>query len=115
MRYLFLGYADEDVQRAWTPAESNAVIERHAEFGARMRAAGKFVAGVGLDWSAKSAVVRHRDDGGFLVTEGPFAETSEQIGGLYILECDDHDEALALAEQIPFSPGMSLEVRPAPY
>jgi hypothetical protein len=115
MRYLFLGYADQDVERGWTSDELNAVIEQHSAFGARMREAGKFVAGVGLDASAAAAVVRHRGDGDFLVTDGPFTETSEQIGGLYILECDDYDEALALAKQIPFSPEMAIEVRPAPY
>lgn len=115
MRYLFLGYADEKAQRAWTPQERAAVIEQHAEFGARMRAAGKVVAGVGLEPSDKTAVVRRDGRGEFVVTDGPFAETNEQIGGLWILECDDHDEALALARQIPYSPGLAVEVRPAPY
>jgi hypothetical protein len=115
MRYLFLGYADQDVAREWTSAELNAIIEQHAAFGARMREAGKFVAGVGLDAHERVNVIRRRADGDFLVTDGPFAETSEQIGGLYILECTDHDEALALAREIPFGPGMAIEVRPAPY
>lgn len=112
MRYLFLGYADD---REWTSAELNAMIEQHAAFGARMREAGKFVAGVGLESSDRATVVRRKGKDDFLVTDGPFAETSEHIGGLYILECDDHEEALVLAEQIPFSEGMAIEVRPAPY
>jgi hypothetical protein len=115
MRYLFLGYADEGAERAWTPAELEAVIEQHAAFGARMRAAGKVVAGVGLEPSDKSTVVRHDGDGGYVVTDGPFAETNEQIGGLWILDCDDREEALELAKQLPYSPGLAVEVRPAPY
>jgi hypothetical protein len=115
MRYLFLGYADESAVRAWTPDELEAMIEQHAAFGARLRATGKVVAGVGLEPSDKTAVVRHDGRGDFVVTEGPFTETNEQVGGLWILECDDHEEALALAKEIPYSPGLAVEVRPAPY
>jgi hypothetical protein len=114
MRYLFLGYSDANVVRDWTPGELEAVIERHAAFGARMREEGKFVAGVGLDAHDDAAVVRRRGDD-YVVTEGPFAETNEQIGGLYVLECADRDEALGLAKQMPFSDSMSIEVRPAPH
>jgi len=114
MRYLFLGYADPNVERDWSPGELEAVIERHAAFASRMRDEGKYVVGAGLSASEPAAVVRPNGSG-FVVTEGPFAETSEQIGGLYILDCADRDEALALAKQMPFSDTMSVEVRPAPH
>lgn len=91
-----------------------AVIDKHAAFAARMRDEGKFVAGVGLSANEATAVVRP-NGGDFVVTEGPFAETSEQIGGLYILDCADRDEALALARQMPFTDTMAVEVRPAPH
>ena len=114
MRYVFLGYADPSVERDWTPDELEAVIDKHAAFAARMRDEGKFVAGVGLSASEATAVVRPNGSD-FVVTEGPFAETSEQIGGLYILDCADRDEALALALQMPFTDTMAVEVRPAPH
>jgi hypothetical protein len=115
MRYLFLGYADQTAERAWTKEELAANIEEHAAFGARMREAGKFVAGAGLEAAGRTSVVRHRGDGDFVVTDGPFTETAEQIGGLWILDCVDDAEALALAKQMPYSPGLAIEVRPAPY
>ncbi|MEV0643965.1 YciI family protein [Phytomonospora sp. NPDC050363] len=114
MRYLFLGYSNEKAERELPAEELERVIALHADFGARMRAEGRFVAGVGLADSAETKVVRRAADGGDLVTDGPFAETAEQIGGLYILECADHDEAIALARRIPFTPGLTVEVRRAP-
>lgn len=114
MRYLFLGYADQRAEREWTPAELEAVIEQHAAFAGRMREEGKYVFGAGLSASDGPAVVR-RSDSDYVVTEGPFAETSEQIGGLYILDCVDREEALELAKRMPFVDGMAIEVRPAPY
>jgi hypothetical protein len=115
MRYLFLGYADQDAERRWTPAELDAVIEEHASFAGRMREEGRYVFGAGLDARDAPAVVRRNGAGDFVVTDGPFAETSEQIGGLYVLDCADRAEALALAKQMPHTPGVAIEVRPAPY
>ena len=115
MRYLFLGYADEAAERLMSPEETARVIELHAAFGAEMRAEGRMVAGVGLEDSKATIVVRRSADGtADLVTDGPFAETAEQIGGLFILECADREEAIALAKRIPYSPGLTVEVRPAP-
>jgi hypothetical protein len=56
--------------------------------------------------------VLRRDDDERLVTDGPFAETKEQIGGFYLLECDGIEDALTWAEQIPRSPGLVVEIRP---
>ncbi|GIG64453.1 YciI family protein [Phytomonospora endophytica] len=114
MRYLFLGYADENAERSLPPEELTRVVRLHEAFGAEMRAEGRFVAGVGLEGSGASFTVRRSADGDDLVTDGPFAETAEQIGGLFILECADREEAIALAKRIPFSPGLTIEVRPAP-
>jgi hypothetical protein len=65
--------------------------------------------GEALAPSTEAAVVRPRLRG---VSDGPFAETKEQLGGLYVVECADRDEALDLARQIPDSPGLAIEVRP---
>jgi len=115
MRYVFLGYADPSVERTWTPEQLTEVINQHVAFSARMRAAGKLIAAIGLDAGDTATVLHRRADGSFTVTDGPFIESKEQIGGLYILECDDLDEALALAREIPFSDSQAIEVRPAPH
>lgn len=114
MRYLFLGYADESVERELPPEQARRIVEAHGTFGERMRAEGRMVAGVGLADSRSTTVVRRSADGTDLITDGPYAETKEQIGGLYILECADLDEAIALAKQIPFSDTLAVEIRPAP-
>jgi hypothetical protein len=114
MRYLFLGYADETAERAFSPEEVKRIVEAHSEFAARMRAEGRYVAGAGLADSSATTVVRRSATGEDVVTDGPFAETKEQIGGIFLLECADLDEAIALAKQIPFSDTLAVEVRPAP-
>jgi hypothetical protein len=114
MRYVFLGYADESLEREFSPENAREIVEAHVKFGARMRAEGRMVAGVGLEDSRAATVVRRSADGNDLITDGPYAETKEQIGGLYILECADLDEAIELAKQIPFSDTLAVEIRPAP-
>ncbi|GAB3424385.1 YciI family protein [Flindersiella endophytica] len=114
MRYLFLGYADEARERAFSPGEAERIVEAHGEFARRMRAEGRYVAGAGLADSSATTVVHRSATGDDVVTDGPFAETKEQIGGLFLLECADLDEAIELAKQIPFSEGLSVEIRPAP-
>jgi hypothetical protein len=115
MRYLFLGYADETRERAFSPGEAQRIVEAHAEFAARMRAEGRYVAGAGLADSSATTVVRRSPTGDDVVTDGPFAETKEQIGGLFLLECADLDEAIELARQIPYSDTLAIEIRPAPH
>jgi hypothetical protein len=69
------------------------------------------VASEALSDSSGAKVLR-RDGEWSLVTDGPFAETKEQLGGFYLLECADIDEALGWAEQVPRSPGLVAEIRP---
>ncbi|GLZ76378.1 hypothetical protein Afil01_11850 [Actinorhabdospora filicis] len=111
-RYLFLGYADTATERAMTPAELDAVIDAHSAFAAEMRAEGRLHAGAGLA-DPKTATTVRRTPAGTpdVVTDGPFTELAEQIGGLYILECADREEALALARRIPYSATLTVEVR----
>jgi hypothetical protein len=74
--------------------------------------AGAFVAGEGLHPSSTATTVRHRAGGERIVSDGPFAETKEQIGGFYLLECRDLDEALEWARKAPVGEGSAVEVRP---
>jgi hypothetical protein len=104
MRYLFLGYADETAERAFSPEEVKRIVEAHGEFAARMRAEGRYVAGAGLADSSATTVVRRSATG----------EDVGRTGCSVLLECADLDEAIALAKQIPFSDTLAVEVRPAP-
>jgi hypothetical protein len=73
--------------------------------------AGVHVGGEGLEPSATATTVRIEESGDHLVSDGPFAETKEQLGGYYLLDCKDLDDALSWAKRIPM-PGGAVEVRP---
>jgi hypothetical protein len=111
MRYLLSLYGDEQAERSLTAEERRAIVDQHIELGRRLREAGALVASEALTDSSEAKVLR-RDGEQSLVTDGPFAETKEQLGGFYLLECADIDEALAWAEQVPRSPGLVAEIRP---
>lgn len=115
MRYLFLLYSDESAEQRLSEAEMKRIIEEHGAFANRMRAAGKYIAGAGLEPSSTATMVRRGPGGDDLITDGPYAESKEQVGGLYLLECADLDDALAMARQIPRGTGLVIEVRPAPH
>jgi hypothetical protein len=111
MRYLMLLYGNQEAERALTGEERRAIVKQHIAFGRRLREADALVASEALGDSSDAKVLR-RDGERPLVTDGPFAETKEQLGGFYLLECDGIDEALSWAEQAPRSPGLVVEIRP---
>jgi hypothetical protein len=111
MRYLLSLYGDEQAEQSLTAEERRAIVDQHIVFSRRLREAGALVASEALSDSSEAKVLRG-DGERSLVTDGPFAETKEQLGGFYLLECADIDEALAWAEQVPQSPGLVAEVRP---
>ncbi len=97
-----------------TPPEPDAltaIMERVAALNAEMRAAGAWVFGGGLHDPSSSTVVVEQD-GELLVTDGPFVETKEQIGGITIVAAADLDEALAWAGRTTAAIGVPIEVRP---
>jgi hypothetical protein len=98
MRYMMLIYSHED--ESVTPEEMRAVASAHKAVMDETRERGIFRAADPLQPSATATTVRVQD-GKALVTDGPFAETKEQLAGYYILECQDLDEALAWAAKIP--------------
>jgi hypothetical protein len=110
VKYMCLIYAEEAVERAPGP-ESEALYKAYWAFTEEVQAAGKMVAGNALESVSTATTVRVRD-GETLTTDGPFAETKEQLGGYYILDCADLDEALAWAAKIPSAKIGSIEVRP---
>jgi len=111
MQYIFLIYAPED---SYPPADSEELqklLDAHRAFTQDAIARGIFKGGDGLRPTATATTVRVRR-GERLVTDGPFAETREQLGGFYVLECKDLDEAVEYAARIPGVEAGSIEVRP---
>jgi hypothetical protein len=112
MKYLLSLYADESGWDQVTPEEMRAGMEPWNEFEQRIFDAGVKVAGEGLQPSSTATVVKIGEGEERMVTDGPFAETKEQLGGFYLLECENLDEALEWAKKVPLRPGGSIEVRP---
>ena len=108
MRFLFLIHGDADAERALTGDERRAIVEQHMAYGAMLRKRGALVASEALAGPESAAVVRPGAEP--LITDGPFAETKEAIGGFYLVECASRDEALELAARVPASPGAAVEV-----
>jgi hypothetical protein len=111
MKYMLLLYANEALELN-TPEEQQAVApEVWFALMEEMKAAGVLRSNNGLAPIATATTVRVRE-GKTLITDGPFAETHEQLGGFFLLECKDLDEALRWAEKIPHAKYGSVEVRP---
>jgi hypothetical protein len=111
MKYLLTIYADESRYATMTPEDSAALMQAYGAFGQEAQAAGVMLGGEGLQPTATATTVRVRD-GETLLTDGPFAETREQLGGYYLLDCADLDEANRWAAKIPDAAGGAVEVRP---
>ena len=111
MKYMLLMYANESVVPN-TPDEQEAVApEVWFALMKEMKDAGVMISNNGLAPIATATTVRVRE-GKRLITDGPFAETHEQLGGFFLLECKDLDEALRWAEKVPHAMYGSVEVRP---
>jgi hypothetical protein len=106
-RYLLLLHGDEAAEDRLTDDEKRTIVESHLELVRELSAAGKLVASQALTHSSRAKVVRRRG-----VTDGPFAETKEVVGGFYLLECADDDEAVEWATRIPEGPSLAVEIRP---
>lgn len=112
MQYLLLIYQAEMGARAAADDEAMASeLEAYAAFTREATERGQFVAGEALEPTTTATSVRIRD-GHLSVTDGPFAETKEALGGFYLLECADLDEAIEMAAKIPAARRGTIEVRP---
>lgn len=111
MQYMLLIYDDEQVWANMPETERNSAYGEYFAFTNELREKGAFVAGDQLQPTAAATTVRIRK-GDQLVTDGPFAETKEQLGGYYLIEADSVDEALEWAAKIPSARYGSIEVRP---
>ena len=111
MQYMLLIYEDEAADQARSEEERRASIAAHVALSRKWRDEGRFVAGDPLQPSATATTVSV-DRGRIVVTDGPYADTKEQLGGFYIVEAADLDEALADAAAIPSVAWGVIEVRP---
>jgi hypothetical protein len=111
MQYLLLIYENESISQGMSPEQKGAFFNGYMEYTKSIRESGQFRAGDALLPVSKATTVRVRD-GKTLTTDGPFAETREQLGGYYVVEAADLDEALRLAARIPSAKHGSIEVRP---
>ena len=109
MQYILLIYGSENGNPGGDVEQD--VLTRYGAFTEEVRDRGKLVAADRLQPTSTATTVRIRD-GETLVTDGPFAETKEQLGGFYLLDCENLDEALAYAQKIPAAEFGSIEVRP---
>ena len=110
MRYLLLIYQDEVAHSQWSEEELAAEYQGYFAFGAETEKQG-VLAGDALMPTNTATTVRVRN-GKILTTDGPFAETKEQLGGYYVLDCNDLDEAIEIAAKIPGARYGSIEIRP---
>ena len=111
MKYMMLIAGDEARWAALADDERRALIQRIATWWNAEEAAGRILDGHELEPSATATTVRIDDRGRATVTDGPYVEGKEMVGGYAILEVDDLDAALSLASQWPV-PGDALEIRP---
>ena len=111
MQYLLLIYGDEAHWAGLSKEESDAIFDEYRTFTESIAAQGIMQGGAALTPVSTARTVRVRE-GRSTVSDGPFAETREQLGGYYLLECADLDEAARWAAKIPDARSGSVEVRP---
>jgi len=113
MKYMLLIYDDEKGWAKLSETERQQAMDGYMQFNKQIKSSGQYVAGAQLHPTSAATSVRVRN-GKRLVTDGPFAETREQLGGYYLIEAKDLDAAIAIAERIPSarSPLGTIEVRP---
>jgi hypothetical protein len=107
MQFVALIHGSEDSWESLSDDERQALYQRYMAFGENVAVSG----GAELESTSTATTVRSRN-GDRLVTDGPYAEVKEALGGFYILECDSIDEACRLAAEIPAAETGAIEVRP---
>jgi hypothetical protein len=111
MKYLLLMYADEAIGANMSKEDMQAAAKIWADFRKEINSSGVLVSSNGVAPESSVTTIRVRDEK-TLLTDGPFAETHEQLGGYFLLECENLDEAIRWAEKIPTAKYGSIEIRP---
>jgi hypothetical protein len=111
MKYMLLVHHDQEAFAKRSEAERNSLLQESVKLANQLHASGQYLGAARLHPSSETTCVRMRD-GKRLVTDGPFVETREQIGGYFLIEARDRDEAIAIAAKIPGARIGAVEVRP---
>jgi hypothetical protein len=111
MKYMLLIYHDEQAWNGLTRSEHEQIYLEYRQLIQQLQSGGQYVVGDQLQSTTTARSVRVRD-GKQMVTDGPFAETREQLGGFFMIEADDADEANRIAARIPSARMGTVEVRP---
>jgi hypothetical protein len=111
MKFMLLIYHDEKVWERLTEAERQAIYVEYRQLIQRLQTEGKYQVGDQLQSTSTASSVRVRE-GKQLVTDGPFAETREQLGGFFMIDAKDAAEATSIASQIPSARMGTIEIRP---
>jgi len=111
MKYMLLIYDDEQVWAKMAASEQQRLFGEYMAFAESIKKSGQYVSGAPLEPIATATSVRIRNDKQ-LVTDGPFAETHEQLGGYYLIDARDLDEAIGIAARIPSVRLGTIEIRP---
>ena len=109
MQYMLLIYLEE--QHSLTETERQECYVESAQLAQELHSSGHYVAAAPLHPTSTATSIRTRD-GRRMVTDGPFAETREQLGGYFLIEAKDLDEAIGIAERIPAASFGTVEIRP---
>jgi hypothetical protein len=116
VKYMLLIYGDENAGNerfaSMSEEDRNAMMGRWFSYTEELQGAGVYVAGDGLQGTDTAKTVKGDQNGGQLVTDGPFAETKEQLGGYYVVDVPGEAQALEWASKMPNLPYGSVEVRP---
>jgi hypothetical protein len=112
MRFICLGFLDETNWNGMTESERKSFLDRCFAYDDELRRGGHFLGGEALQGSRNAATVRYRD-GKVIVTDGPYAETKEQLGGILFLEARDLKHAIELIAKHPGVSAGGFEIRPA--
>ena len=113
MKYLLLLYDDSAAINALSAQERRAMVDAHIAYAARLRDSGAYVYGDPLDDPGTARTLRFAGADA-AVTDGPFLESKEALGGFYVIDCPSAGAALELAKEVPRSPGLVAELRPIP-
>ena len=111
MKYMLLIYQEEKEWALLGEEERQEIYGQYRQFGEQLTGSGHYITGSELHPTSVATTVKVRD-GKRLVTDGPFAETREQLGGYYLIEASDLDEAIGIAARIPSARMGTIEIRP---
>jgi len=112
MRYMCLGFHDEQAWAALSSSQRKALLEETFAYASMLKYGGHVIDEIALQTASAAATLRF-DGGKMSITDGPFAETKEQLGGIMVLEANDLNHAIQLMSNLPcMRLGGSLEIRP---